>query len=274
MKLLCIFIFMLLFLDVAYSQQDTIVTNNEKIICSIKEITVDAVRFSYPGEDLINTIYKNTIEKISFKSGRVQKFAEATSFKAINGPEDFDNVSIAKVESEVQGLYKLANVSAKAKGTTTLSNIERVKERAYRKLKMEAAMNGANVVFLTQQGTQGNQFGTDYQAGNTTETNLDGVAYANKIPKFEEFNTRVKGNSQYTIISRLKMWSGGTDMVTDEFSGVLTINGITNEGGLIIIDGSIPKIKVNKFRVAFFSQSNFVLVYEDKSTIYNVVVSL
>ena len=70
------------------------------------------------------------------------------------------------------------------------------------------------------------------------------------------------------------MWSGGTDMVTDEFSGVLTINGITNEGGLIIIDGSIPKIKVNKFRVAFFSQSNFVLVYEDKSTIYNVVVSL
>lgn len=71
--------------EMAFSQQDTIVTNNEVIICSVKEITSDAVKFTYPGEDLINTIYKNTVEKIMFKSGRVQKFAEATSFKTING---------------------------------------------------------------------------------------------------------------------------------------------------------------------------------------------
>lgn len=274
MKLICTFFFMLLGLNMAYSQQDTIVTNNEKIICSIKEITVDAVRFSYPGEDLVNAIYKNTIEKITFKSGRVQKFAEATSLKTINGPGDFENVSITKVESEVHGLYKVTNVSSKAKGTTTYSNIERVKERAYRKLKMEAAMQGANVVFLTQQATQGNQYGTKYQAGNATETNLDGVAYADKIPKFEEVNAKLKGYSQYSVTSRLKLWSSGTEMVSEEFSDVLTINSITNESGFIMIDGTIPKIKATKFRVAFFSKTNFVLVYEDKSTLYNVVLSL
>jgi hypothetical protein len=257
----------------AYSQQDTIVTNNEEIICSVKEITSDAVKFTYPGEDLINTIYKNTIEMIIFKSGRVQKFAEATSFKTVKGPEDFENVSIAKVESEVRGLFKLADVSSKAKGTTTLSNIERVKERAYRKLKIEAAMQGANVVFLTQQETTGNQMGTRYQAGKSTETNLDGVAYANKIPKFDDFNAMIGGKSQFNIITRMKLWSSGSDMETDPLAGVFTITNVTNENGLIMIEGNNPKIRETIFRVVYFNDTRFVLVYEDKSSIYNIVLS-
>src|SRR5665647_404874 len=274
MKSICITFFMILCFQFAYSQQDTIFTNSEKIICKITEITADAVKFTYPGEDLINTIYKNTVESISFKSGRIQRFAEATSFKPVNGPEDFENLSITKVEGEVKGLYKLANVSAKAKGTTVYSNIERVKERAYRKMKIEAAMQGANVVFLTQQQTEGNKFGTDYQAGNTTETNIDGVAYANKIPNFEDFTAKVKDNSKYSVMAMLKFWSGGTDMGTPDFNGVLSINSITNESGLIMIDGTIPNIKATRFRVSFINDARFVLVYEDKSTIYNLVVSL
>lgn len=265
---------MLVFFEMAYSQQDTIVTNSEKIVCTIKEITVDAIKFTYPGEDLINTIYKNTVEKITFKSGRVQKFAEATSFKTVNGPEDFENVSITKVESEVKGLFKLANVSSKAKGTTAMANIERVKERAYRKLKMEAAMQGANVVFLTQQQTQGNQMGTEYQAGKSTETNLDGVAYTNKIPKFEEFTAKIKNRTQFNVLATLKLWSGGTDMENDKFVGTLTINSVTNESGLIIINGTIPKIDQSRFRVVYLNDKNFVLVYEDKSTIYDLVFLL
>ena len=274
MKLIYTTLFMLLCFEMAYSQHDTIVTNNEKIICTIKEITVDGVRFTYPDEDLINTIFKNTVEKITFKSGRVQQFAEATSFKTVSGPQDFDNVSITKVESEVKGLYKLANVSAKAKGTTVYANMERVKERAYRKMKMEAAMQGANVVFLTQQQTQGNQYGTDYQAANTTETNIDGVAYANKIPKFEEFKAKVGDLSKYNVITRLKLWSGGTEIENDELVSTLTINSVANESGLIMIYGTIPKIKEEKFRVVSFNDSNFVLVYEDKSTLYNLVFVL
>lgn len=271
MKLIYVTLFMLMCFESAYSQQDTIVTNSEKIVCTVKEITVDAVKFTYPDEDLINTIYKNTVEKIIFKSGRVQRFAEATSFKTINGPEDFENVSITKVEGEVKGLFKLANVSSKAKGTTAYANIERVKERAYRKLKMEAAMQGANVVFLTQQLTTGNQYGTEYQAANATETNIDGVAYTNKIPKFEEFTAKINNRTQFNLITRLKLWSGGTDMENDQFKGTLTINSVTNESGLIMIEGTIPKVNETKFRIAFFNETNFVLVYEDKSTIYDLV---
>jgi len=271
MKTFFITIIMLVFFQFAYSQQDTIFTTGEKIVCTVKEVTVDAVSFSYPGEELVNTIYKNIVDKIVFRSGRVQRFAEATSFKNVNGPQDFENVSITMVENEVKGLYKLANVSAKAKGTTEFANIERVKERAYRKMKMEAAMQGANIVYIIQQKTQGNQHGTKYQAGNTTETNIDGIAYSNKIPKFEDFKALIAGKSQFRVMTRLKLWSGASDMATDPLDGVLIIDSMVNEGGLIMVYGTLGKIKAEKFRVVSFNDNQFVLVYEDKSTIYNLV---
>src|SRR5471030_2380529 len=84
------------------AQVDTVIVNNQKIACSVKEITPDAVKYTYPGEDVINSVYKNTVQKIIFKSGRVQTFAEATSYKAITGVSDFDNVSITSIESEVR----------------------------------------------------------------------------------------------------------------------------------------------------------------------------
>jgi len=149
-------LFLLLLFSIlrSYAQTDTIMINNQKIACSVKEITPDAVKYTYPNEDLINTVYKNTVQKIIFKSGRMQTFAEATSYKTINSVSDYNSVTITSVESEVRGLFKIADVSSKAKGTTVYSNQERVKDRAYRKMKIQAAMFGANVVYLTNQRTE------------------------------------------------------------------------------------------------------------------------
>lgn len=85
------------------AQNDTIFLNNKKIICSVNEITTDAVKFTYPNETLTNSIYKNTIQSISFSSGRIQKFNESTSYKSVDNVSDFDNVSITRVEGEIKG---------------------------------------------------------------------------------------------------------------------------------------------------------------------------
>jgi hypothetical protein len=106
----------------SFAQVDTVVSNNQKIACSIKEVTPDAVKYTYPGEDVINTIYKNTVQKIIFKSGRVQTFAESTSYKSVQSVMDYNNVTITTIENEVKGLYKLGDVSSKAKGTTVYSS--------------------------------------------------------------------------------------------------------------------------------------------------------
>jgi hypothetical protein len=45
------------------AQVDTIYSNNIKIACTVKEITPDAVKYTYPGEDLLNSVYKSTAKR-------------------------------------------------------------------------------------------------------------------------------------------------------------------------------------------------------------------
>jgi len=259
----------------SFGSIDTIITNNNKIPCNVREITPDAVKYSYEGEELINSIYKNSVQKIIFKSGRVQTFAEATSFKVINNVEDFDNVTITQVESEIKGLYKIGDVSSKAKGTTNLSNQERVKERAYRKLKIGAAMMGANIIYLTNQRTEGNKYGGYYQSGSSAETNLTGIAYTNLLPNFEEFNKLIGERKEFLAIAHAKLWSSASDMSISNIERNFTIDNIQNKNGLIIISGELQGERdFDKFRVVSFDKDSFNIYYEDKSTVYNIKIKI
>lgn len=261
--------------SLCFGQTDTIFSNNEKIACSVKEITPDAVKYTFPGEDLINSIYKNSIQKIIFKSGRIQTFAEATSFKKINGVDDFENVTITQVEGEVKGLFKIGDVSSKAKGTTTLSNQERVKERAYRKLKIVAAMMGANIIYLTNQRTEGNKMGGYYQSGSSAETNLSGVAYTNQLPNFNDFKTSIGEKRNFNTTELAKIWSSSSDMTKMSFQKSFIINNITNENGIIMINADLQgESKYKNFRVVSFDKEYFNIYYEDKSTSYNIKIKI
>lgn len=256
----------------ANAQTDTIYSNNDKIACTVKEITEDAVKYSYPNEDLVNSMYKTLVKKIVFKSGRTQTFYEATSFKTVNGAENHDNVTISQVEYEVKGLIKMGDVSSKAKGATTISNMERVKERAYKKLKIQAAMLGANVIYLTQQYTEGNKGGN---AGSTsTYTTLSGVAYASSLPDFDAFAKKVNGKNYFRTFEKLKLWSNDTDLERAVYVRDFNLFKVTNESGLIMVEGNIEGVKnYNKFRVIHYDDVSFTLVYEDKATIYNIKVN-
>lgn len=258
-----------------FGQTDTIFSNNEKIPCSVKEITPDAVKYAFPGEELVNSIYKNSVQKIVFKSGRVQTFAEATSFKKISGVDDFENVTITQVESEIKGLFKIGDVSSKAKGTTTLSNQERVKERAYRKLKIQAAMQGANIIYLTNMRTEGNKAGGYYQSGSSAETNLTGVAYTNQLPSIDEFKKIINEKKNFTAVQEAEMWSSSSDMTKTDIQSNFLINSITNENGIIIINGELQgESKYKTFRVVSFDTDYFNVYYEDKSTVYNIKIKI
>lgn len=257
-----------------YAQVDTLYSNNQKIPCSITEITPDAVKYKYPGEDLVNSVYKNSVQKIVFKSGRVQVFAEATSFKAVNTVDDYENIAITGVESEVKGLYKLGDVSAKAVGTTMLSSQERVKGRAYRKLKMQAAMMGANAIFLTNQQVRGNENGGYYQAGNPSQTNLTGVAYSSQMPNLEEFKKLVGKRNIYGSVLRYKLWASDADMSKDSEMSELKIEDIIDDNGVVTVRGDLEGVKKYRdFRLARFDKDSFSLYYKDKTTAYCYVFS-
>jgi hypothetical protein len=248
--------------------------NNKKIACSVKEITPDAIKFTYPGEDLLNTVYKNSVQKIKFKSGRIQTFAESTSYKSINGVMDYDKVTITSVEDEIKGLYKLADVSAKAKGTTVYSNQERVKERAYRKLKIQAAMFGANVVYLSNQRTEGNKYGSYFTSGSTAETDLTGVAYSNTLPDYDSFKKLTGSTKSFTAVKKYELGASDSDVSQDDIKKSFVINSVSNESGIIYIDGILQSQRANRFQLISVGSNNFSIAFKDKGTAYNFVIQL
>jgi hypothetical protein len=255
------------------SQLDTIVTNVERIPCKITEVTTDAIKFSYPNESVVNTIYKNTVKKVVFLSGRVQTFAESIPLKTLNNLDDFDLVEITNLESDTKGLFRVGYVSAKAKGTTTLSNQERVKNRAYRKIKILAAMMGANIVFISNQRNEGNKIGGYYQSGSSSETNLTGLAFSNKKIDLRDFKQLIANRAIYVGVEQAKLWSGDYDYRKEQILTKFTINEIIDDDGVIEIRGEIGNTPGSRiFKLVSINKDFFNVFYEDKSTAYNVKI--
>lgn len=274
-KVLSIILLLTLTSLCGYSQVDTIILNNQKIACSVKEITPEAVKYTYPGEDLINSVYKNTVQKIIFKSGRVQTFAEATSYKPITGVMDYDKVAITSVESEVRGLFKVGDVSSKAKGTTVYSNQERVKERAYRKIKIQAAMFGANVIYLTNQRTEGNKYGGYYQSGSPSETNLTGVAYSTVLPDYDAFKKLIGSKTYFEGVQQFELGASSSDVSQDNINKPFKLLNITNENGIILMEAELKGEKdIHSFQLVSFNADSFSIAYKHKGTAYNLVVKI
>lgn len=259
-----------------FAQTDTLMINNEKISCAVSEITADAVKFKYPGEEMINTVYKNTVQKIIFKSGRIQTFVEATSYKKVAKVDDYENVATTSIESEVKGLFKLGDVSSKAKGTTAFSNQERVKTRAYKKMKIQAAMMGSNIVLLSNQRSEGNKYGGYFQSGSTTETSLTGIAYTNQLPNIDDFKKLINNKTNFSVTEEYKMWASDSDVTKSPMTkSQFTITNIVNDNGIITLEGQLSGVtKYNKFKLANFNNESFSIYYQDKSTAYNYTVQI
>ncbi|MFD2872868.1 hypothetical protein ACFS5N_10345 [Mucilaginibacter ximonensis] len=259
----------------AHAQVDTVYSNNQKIACTVKEITPDAVKYIFPGEEVVNSVYKNTVQKIVFKNGRVQTFAESTSYKPVTKVMDFENVTMTSLEGEVKGLYKLSDVSSKAKGTTVYSSQERVKDRAYRKLKIQAAMFGANIILLTNQRTEGNKYGGYYQSGSPTETNLTGIAYSNQVPDNEAFKKLIGDKKDFITYTRFELDASDADVQVEASDKAFTISNISNENGVTMIEGNLKGEKnVFKFQLASMNDSSFSIAYKYKGSAYNYLIRL
>jgi len=272
-KSIIAFIFILISAQVSKAQVDTVVSNNQKIACNVKEVTPDAVKYTFPGEDVVNSVYKNTVQKIIFKSGRIQTFAEATSYKTVSSVMDNDKVAITAVESEIQGLFKLGDVSSKAKGTTVYSSQERVKDRAYHKLKIQAAMFGANVVYLTNQRTEGNKYGSYFQSSSTTETNLTGIAYSNVLPSLEGFKKLIGSKTDFVAIKKFELGASDSDVSEDDINKPFSISNVTSLGGIIVVEGKLKGEDNHfSFQLANFDSNSFSVAYKNKGTAYNIIV--
>jgi hypothetical protein len=190
----------------------------------------------------------------------------------VKSADDWENVSITKLESETKGLYKMGDVSAKAKGTTELSNQDRVKQRAMRKLKIETAMQGGNLVYIIDQRSQGNIASTKYVSGQSTETSFSGIAYSNIIPDYKKFIQMVGDRKDFVVWSLAKLWGSGSDLSYSQIETPIHIEQVSLNGETIMVEASTKASKQPLFRVTYLDDEYFTMMYRDKSTIYNLYV--
>jgi len=257
------------------AQMDTIYSNSEKIACTVKEISSKVVKYSYPGEKVRISLNKNDIKRIVFKSGRVQFFSEDQSFKSISNLDDYESVSITHSKSELDGLFKLGDVECIAKGRTSVDNKEEVKLVAFSKMKMIAAMMGADVIHMSYQDTKDNVKGTQFSPGYPTETMLAGDVYAKVIPSFLEFKKSLEGKSNFLAVEEAQFLINSEKFDRRDIEKEFSIKNITNEKGIIEIEGSLKGLRrISNFRLVSYDEDSFHIYYEKKNSVHNITVKL
>ena len=259
----------------SFGQVDTIFSYSEKIACTVKEINPEVVIFNYQGEDIANTMYKNAIQKIVYKSGRIQTFAESTALKNVQSVDDYENVTVTQLDYEIKGLNKLGDVGSKAKGTTLISNQQSVKERAYRKIRMAAALMGANIVYVTYQRSVGNNQGCFFDSGSSSETSLTGVAYSNKSLNLEEFKNTLSNKTSFKAVEKIELCSAFCTYDKTKSHKNFTMTSISEDNGSIMIQGRLQgEREIHSFRVVSFDKSCFTLFFSNSCATYNVKIKI
>lgn len=258
----------------ASAQVDTIFTHEAVIPCNITEITETAAKYQYPGEAHNNSISLNAVRRIVYRSGRVQEFAARTSFRRLSSPMEWEQVAIASVESEVQGLYKVDDVSSKAKGTTEFSNQERVKRRAIDKMKMQSAILGGNVVYMVQMRSDGTKYNWLTGGGSTAETSLFGVAYSSQMPRLADVEKLVNSHTDFSVIEEVTMVNTDSKYSVDKMAEKLTIDRVYDDSGLVMLEGHIRGIKEQVFRVTFCNESDFYIAYKTRRGVFSYKVTV
>jgi len=260
------------------AQTDTIFKlDGEVLSVEIAEIEENTVKYVYPGESFSNSIGKNSIAKIYFKSGRIQEFAPALNLKMVKSCLDWKDVQISNFESEVNGLAKIDNIGAKAKGLTTLSSLSKLQDRAYNKMKMITALLGGNVAYVVNQNTEEAVFGGEYSSSKTPGVTLSGIAFTTTKVKLSEVNY---GNYIIKNVYRLKTNAYEIQKLQHKPQ---TLN---FKEGVVYTDNNFQKVKthiasvpkVKEYTLIYADESTIVLssVYSNrkgKKTYYNIILS-
>ncbi len=128
----------------AYAQTDEIVKlNGERIKVEIKKVNETSIDFIYPGETVLQSIYRNSVESIKYSSGREEKI---TSKVVVLSEADYQKVIITNNDADVKGLSRVGEVTGKH--SILYGGQAKIRNAAMEKLKREAANQGAHIVLI------------------------------------------------------------------------------------------------------------------------------
>ena len=160
--------------------------DGKKEAVQLTGLSDNSVQYNYYGEGIPISTPKDRLDRVVTRSGRSIVFENTSKKKTVHSAEDWDNVEITNVESEVEGLIRIANVSGKSKGMSTFSSLEKMQNRAMTKMRMQAAFLGCDVIYMLNQTNTDSRFGSSFSAGQAPSSTLSGTSYS--VSKVNPFN--------------------------------------------------------------------------------------
>jgi hypothetical protein len=145
---------------------DTIVhIAGPKMIVNVSHITSSKIFYTYPDKDNIFEIDRKQVEKVVFRSGKVEIFNKP-AFQVIQ-EDDWRSVFITKKAEDVEGLYLRGEVEVQA---AAAKNRKETIRNAEIRLKKQAAGMNANIIHLLNTEFKGGY-------GDVPSITLKGLAY-------------------------------------------------------------------------------------------------
>ncbi len=153
-------------------KMDTIIKlGGRKIICSVKKVGASSVTYSLPNSVVQQEILRKDIEKIIYKSGKVDIFNKPV-FSVVD-KLDWQAVMITEKEEDVRGLYKRGVIKATASSGSR--SPKAAKQSATIRMQKKAANMGALIVLVVRSEMKGGY-------GEIPGWELEGIAYSDTPP--------------------------------------------------------------------------------------------
>lgn len=128
---------------------DSVFYNNGKIeAVNVTKNLSDKIEFSYPGETLINEVYKNQLVMIKYRSGRVEKCEQSFYVPTISSQDQWEQVVLTIDEDVLKGRVKIETVKVKSMHGGVMETATR--KDLEKKLRKEAAKRGCGAVYVKE----------------------------------------------------------------------------------------------------------------------------
>lgn len=273
-----IFFLALLLSSTVYGQLDTIFKANGEILpIQIREISESNVKYSYPNESFSISLNKEEISKIHFASGRMQTFSSKFNYEEVHSCLDWKKVQISNIESEIAGLQKISLVGAKAKGMTTLSSTVKLQDRAYKKLKIIAAMQGANVIYVIEQNVEEAIYGGENAPSKTPGVTISGNCYTSHKIHLNEVHS-----GQYRLLAMYRLQANAYEhehVITPPETVQIKREHVKTENGSLSLMMNSPAVpKVKNYKIIHADEKHIILSgihtsKQGKKTYYNLILN-
>jgi hypothetical protein len=256
------------------AKTDSIFTNEGLVLANVKDITLEVIKYSFPEEELSVSIHKNAVQKIIFKSGRTQLFITDLGLNTINNAYEYEKVKFTRFSDETKGLIKINEIFATVTNSSSFSDAATTREKGLRKLKIQAAMLGGNLVYVTEDTGQLNSYWTGYHVNTPRESVATGGVFTNKSLNVNDFKGFIGDKKEFNVYSSI--YIGNNNIRIQEniyFPRKLIIEDIYTENQFIYLKIA-PNVKLRNqtqiMRVISFRKGNITLQYKVDDRIYNL----